>query len=332
MTNDRASPEIIRLDEAGADARALAEAKALILAGEPVAVPTETVYGLAADATNDRAVARIYEAKGRPSFNPLIVHLADAEMARRYVDFPPLAEKLAAAFWPGPLTLVLPRKKESRVSLLASAGLETLGVRAPRHPFTRNLIRECDRPLAAPSANLSGAISPTSAEHVREGLGGRIRLIIDGGPCDVGVESTIVKIDGASAFLLRPGGVARADIERIIGRPLEDPASPAIEAPGMLQSHYAPMARLRLNVRAPAADEAYLGFGETRGAGARYVLNLSESGDLVEAAANLFAHLRLLDAVCTETKLAGIAAAPIPSGGLGEAINDRLKRAAAPRG
>ena len=310
--------------------RAVGRASELILAGDPVAVPTETVYGLAADATNDRAVAKVYEAKGRPSFNPLIIHVADVAMARRYVDFPPLAEKLAAAFWPGPLTLVLPRREGCGVSHLVSAGLDTLGVRAPRHPMTQLLIREIDRPLAAPSANRSGSVSPTTADHVCESLGDRVRLILDGGPSRVGVESTIVKIDGDHAILLRPGGVSRADIERAIGKPFDAADKVNIEAPGMMESHYAPRAALRLGATAPQADEAFLGFGKVAAAGAA-ALNLSDSGDLVEAAAHLFAHLRALDAICIERGLKGIAAAPVPNEGLGEAINDRLSRAAAPR-
>ncbi len=305
----------------------LERAAALISAGRLVAMPTETVYGLAADATNDRAVARIFEAKGRPAFNPLIVHVADIAMARRLATFSSLAERLAAAFWPGPLTLVLPRRAECGLSLLVSAGLDTIALRAPGHNVAQALIAAADRPLAAPSANPSGTISPTTAAHVREGLGARVDMILDAGPCAVGVESTIVKVDGDRAIMLRPGGLAREEIEGVLGKPLE--AAPStIEAPGMLSSHYAPRARLRLNVARPDADEAFLAFGaacpthET-------MLNLSPAGDLVEAAANLFAHLRALDALCAAKKLAGIAAAPVPVSELGEAINDRLSRAAA---
>lgn len=330
MKNDSAPPEIIRPVAPAAVLRAIRRARDMILAGEPVAIPTETVYGLAADATNDRAVARIFEAKGRPSFNPLIVHVTDIEMARRYVDFPSLAEKLAAAFWPGPLTLVLPRRKDCGISLLASAGLDTLAVRAPKGVFAQGLIKESGKPLAAPSANRSGSISPTRAEHVRDSLGDRVRLILDGGPCGVGIESTIVKIDSDRALLLRPGGIARADIERLIGKPLEAPATSAIEAPGMMQNHYAPLAPLRLGATEQRPGEAFLGFGKNAGRNDA-VLNLSECGDLVEAAANLFSHLRALDELCAEKGLRGIAAAPVPDEGLGEAINDRLARAAAPR-
>lgn len=308
------------------DPQMIDRAAEIIRSGGIVALPTETVYGLAADATSGGAVARIYEAKGRPSFNPLIAHVADVEMAKRYVTFSPLAERLAAAFWPGPLTLVLPRRPDSAVSHLVTAGLDTIALRAPAHPIAQALIAAAGRPLAAPSANLSGTVSPTRAAHVREGLGGRVDLILDGGPCAVGVESTIVKIADDKAVLLRPGGVAREDLEAVIGKPLEAPST-AIEAPGMLASHYAPRARLRLNAARPEADEAFLAFGAACPARDN-MLNLSPSGDVVEAAANLFAHLRALDALCTEKNLAGIAAAPVPATGLGEAVNDRLARAA----
>ncbi len=303
------------------------KAAEIVLAGGLVAMPTETVYGLAADAANDSAVARIYEAKGRPSFNPLIVHVADVEMAKRQGAFSPLAERLAAAFWPGPLTLVLPRQPGCGVSHLVTAGLDTIALRSPAHPIARALIAAADRALAAPSANLSGTVSPTRADHVRDSLGGRVDLILDGGACIVGIESAIVKIDGDRAFLLRPGGVSREDIERATGSLLEAPTA-AIEAPGMMASHYAPRAGLRLNAARPDADEAFLAFGPSCPARDN-ALNLSPSGDVVEAAANFFAHLRTLDALCAEKKLAGIAAAPVPMTGLGEAINDRLRRAAA---
>jgi L-threonylcarbamoyladenylate synthase len=304
-------------------------AAALILAGDLVAVPTETVYGLAADATNDRAVARIFEAKGRPSFNPLIVHVADIAMARHYVEMAPLAETLARAFWPGPLTLVLPRKAGSAISMLASAGLDTLAVRAPDSKIAQTLIQKCGRPLAAPSANRSGSISPTTAEHVRESLGDRAALILDGGPSRVGVESTIVKVDSDALVLLRPGGIAREEIELVAERKLDLPRSSAVEAPGMMASHYAPRAALRLNATAPREGEAFLAFGPDDHF--PNMLNLSRTGDIVEAAANLFAHLRSLDALCMRENLVCIAAAPVPAMGLGEAINDRLARAAAPR-
>lgn len=302
----------------------------LLREGGLVAIPTETVYGLAADATNDKAVARIFEAKGRPQFNPLIVHVSGLEMARRFVEFPPLAERLAAEFWPGPLTLVLKRRADCAVSLLASAGLDTLGVRAPNHAIAQAVIKTADIPLAAPSANPSGAISPTRAEHVREGLGENVDMILDGGPCQVGVESTIVGIDGERAVLLRPGGVTKREIESVIGRALERPGEAKVEAPGMLASHYAPAARLRLNAEAPAPDEVFLAFGEAP-EDHPYIFNLSPRRSLREAAANLFAHLRAADRMCRTARLKGIAAAPIPVEGLGEAINDRLRRAAAPR-
>lgn len=306
------------------------EAAATIERGGLVAMPTETVYGLAADATNDKAVARIYEAKSRPQFNPLIIHVADADMARQYVDFPPLAKNLSDAFWPGPLTLVLPRRPDSNLSLLVSAGLDTVAVRAPNHPLAQSLIRFVDRPLAAPSANLSGSISPTQADHVRASLGDRVDLILDGGRCPVGLESTIVKIDGERAVLLRHGGVAREDIEHVIGARLEmQSGGDRPEAPGMLASHYAPNTKLRMNVDKPAPDEAFLAFGASPAH--PHMLNLSQSGNLTEAAANLFAYLRALDIICAEHGLKGIAAAPVPPEGLGEAINDRLARAAAPR-
>jgi len=304
----------------------------IIRKGGLVAIPTETVYGLAADATNDLAVARIFEVKGRPAFNPLIVHVADIEMARRYVETPPLADRLAAEFWPGPLTLVLMRREVCEISLLASAGLDTLAVRAPDHAVAQAVIKTAGRPLAAPSANPSGRVSPTRAEHVRESLGDKVDMILDGGPCSIGVESTIVKIDGERAILLRPGGVAAERVERVTGRPLARPGkSASVEAPGMIAGHYAPAASLRVNAAAPAPDEAFLAFGSAP-AGHPYTLNLSASGDLREAAANLFAHLRAADALCARHGLKGIAAAPVSHEGLGEAINDRLQRAAAPRG
>ena len=305
------------------------KAKDVILSGGLAAMPTETVYGLAADATNDEAVARIFEAKGRPQFNPLIIHVSGAEMAARYVLFSPLAEKLSAAFWPGPLTLVLPRRTDSNLSLLVSAGLNTVGVRMPDHPVAQGLINAVDRPLAAPSANRSGTISPTSADHVRLSLGERVDMIIEGGQCAVGVESAIVKIDGGEAILLRPGGVARADIERVIEKPLANADGRRIEAPGMMTSHYAPNVKMRLNATSQKDGEAFLGFGEI--SGGERALNLSPSGDLREAAANLFKHLHALDRMAAAHGLKTIACAPVPLEGLGEAINDRLKRAASPR-
>ncbi len=304
-------------------------AAGIIAAGGLVAMPTETVYGLAADSTNDAAVARIFDAKGRPQFNPLIVHVSGPEMARRHVTFSPMAEKLAAAFWPGPLTLVAPRRADCGLSLLVSAGLDTAAVRMPDHPFAQGLIKAAGRPLAAPSANRSGTISPTTADHVRASLGEKVDFILDGGPCAIGVESTILRVDGDRATLLRPGGVARKDIERVIGKPLEKPGGARIEAPGMMASHYAPNAAMRLDAGAQRDSEAFLGFGEIEGRD--HGLNLSRAGDLREAAANLFRHLHALDRMAAANRLKTIACAPVPHEGLGEAINDRLQRAAAPR-
>jgi L-threonylcarbamoyladenylate synthase len=315
------------------DARAIAEAARTLAAGGLVAFPTETVYGLGADATNATAVARLYAAKGRPSFNPLIVHVTDMHAAQRLARFDAAATRLAAAFWPGPLTLVLPKTDGCPVAELATAGLDTIAVRVPDHPLARALIAAAGRPLVAPSANRSGHVSPTSAAHVAADLGGSIDLIIDGGPTRVGVESTIVACLADQPVLLRPGGAARAAIEQILSRPVGD-ATPAPSdtplAPGMLASHYAPATRLRLDADAVAPNEALLAFGPDLPPGAAHavaVLNLSSAGDLVEAAANLFAHLRVLD----QAGARAIAAMPVPREGLGEAINDRLARAAAPR-
>ncbi|NWG71726.1 MAG: threonylcarbamoyl-AMP synthase [Parvularculaceae bacterium] len=312
------------------DWKDIGEAAEVIRRGGLVAIPTETVYGLAADATSDTAVARIFEVKRRPQFNPLIVHILDATAAAVHAEIPPLAQRLMDAFWPGPLTLVLLRRKESPLSLLATAGLDTVAMRAPDHPLARALLGACRRPLAAPSANRSGAVSPTRAEHVRESLGTSVDLILDGGPCPVGLESTIVKITGDEILLLRPGGVPASRIESVAGRILRRADSGAVEAPGMLVSHYAPRARLRLDARAPAPQEAFLAFGPAP-PNHPYTFNLSETGSLREAAANLFAQLRAADALVATAGLSGIAAAPVPAEGLGEAINDRLQRAAAPR-
>jgi L-threonylcarbamoyladenylate synthase len=303
------------------DSAALAEAAALIRAGEPVAVPTETVYGLAADATNETAVARIYAAKGRPSFNPLIVHVADLDMARRLVAFPPEAEALARAFWPGPLTMVLPRLPDCPVAALASAGLPTLAVRLPSHPAMRALIEAAGVPLAAPSANRSGAISPTRAAHVMASLGGHIPFILDAGPTSDGLESSIVRPDGASITLLRPGPVTSEAIEAATGLPVLQPGeAEGITAPGQLESHYAPSKPLLLDCAEPIEGRFHIGFG--LGPCQR---NLSVAGDLVEAAAGLFAALHEADA----SAFGGITVAQIPERGIGIAINDRLRRAAA---
>jgi L-threonylcarbamoyladenylate synthase len=309
----------------GAAARCLAE-------GGLVAFPTETVYGLGADATNGTAIAHLYAAKGRPRFNPLIAHVADLAGAKRLARFGTAAEKLVEAFWPGPLTLVLPKTPDCPVADLATAGLDTIAVRLPAHPLAREIVRALGRAVVAPSANRSGHVSPTTAAHVLSDLAARIDLVLDGGPATVGVESTIVACLDGAPVLLRPGGLAREAIEAVLGAPLaapDDAGEKSPMAPGMLKSHYAPRARLRLNAREVGADEALLAFGPPPpGAGqARTVLNLSAGADLAEAAANLFSHLRTLDA----TGATLIAVAPIPRKGLGEAINDRLRRAAAPR-
>ncbi|MEM1431151.1 MAG: L-threonylcarbamoyladenylate synthase, partial [Pseudomonadota bacterium] len=319
--------ERLAADEAG-----IARAAALLRAGALVAFPTETVYGLGADARSGPAVAGIFEAKGRPQFNPLIVHVPDLAAAERIGVFGPEARALADAFWPGPVTLVVPLRPEAGLSALVTAGLGTVGLRVPQGQVAQDLLRAFRGAVAAPSANPSGRVSPTMAEHVREGLDGRIAAIVDGGPCAVGLESTIVGVAPAPV-LLRPGGVAEGRIARVLGAPLaHDPGDgPGVTAPGQLASHYAPAKPLRLNAAAPAPDEAWLGFGPSLslspspgdGHGG---LNLSETGDLREAAANLFAHLRTLD----RRPARAIAVAPVPDVGLGVAINDRLRRAAAP--
>ncbi|MBN9060821.1 MAG: threonylcarbamoyl-AMP synthase [Rhizobiales bacterium 65-9] len=315
----------LRDDEAGIE-----EAAAILRAGGTVAFPTETVYGLGADATNGEAVARIYAAKGRPRFNPLIAHLPDAEAAFAQGRFDEAAQKLAAAFWPGPLTLVVPLSEKAPISDLARAGLPSIGLRVPHHPAAEALLRTVARPVVAPSANRSGHVSPTTADHVLADLDGRIDAVLDGGSTRVGVESTIVAcLDGAPR-LLRAGGVPREALEAALGRPLAE-AGEAVIAPGMLASHYAPAARLRLDADAIEPGEAALLLGAHAPAGldrARVAINLSPRGDLGEAAARLFAALRDLDAAGVDT----VAVAPIPRHGLGEAIRDRLLRAAAPRG
>ena len=307
----------------------LEKAARLILAGNPVAVPTETVYGLAADATNGDAVARIYEVKGRPRFNPLIVHVDGLEMAETIGEFDKLSRRLAERFWPGPLTLVLPLKPGAGIHPLVRAGLDTVAMRMPGG-FMARLIGRVGRPLAAPSANSSGRVSGTSAGVVNADLGARIALVIDGGPTPIGLESTIVKVEGKRLRLLRPGGLAAEDIEAAAGLKLERAAAVGVEAPGMLSSHYAPAAKVRLNAVEVAEGEALLAFGAHRAKGAdsaTAVRNLSPKGSLREAAANLFSMLQELDA----TGARMIAVEPVPSEGLGEAINDRLRRAAAPR-
>jgi L-threonylcarbamoyladenylate synthase len=305
---------------APADERGIAEAARILRDGGLVAFPTETVYGLGADATHGEAVAAIFAAKGRPLFNPLIVHVSGIEEARRHVDFSPRAQALAEKFWPGALTLVLPRKKDSPLSLLVSAGLDTVAIRAPSHPAALALLKAAGRPVAGPSANRSGQVSATTAAHVAEGLNGKLDFILDAGSATLGIESTVIGFDGDRPLLLRPGAIPRSEIEDMIG-PLGAPGS-LIRAPGQLASHYAPRAALRLNAGAIESGEVLLGFGDVTGA----TLNLSPRGDLKEAAANLFAMLRELDKTASH-----IAVSPIPATGIGEAINDRLSRAAAPR-
>jgi L-threonylcarbamoyladenylate synthase len=305
----------------------VAEAARILRAGGLVAFPTETVYGLGADATNGEAVARIFEAKGRPRFNPLIVHVPSLVEARRLAVFNAEVELLARAFWPGPLTLVMQRHEYAGLSDLVSAGLPTVAVRCPAHPVAQEVIRAAGVPVAAPSANRSGQVSATTAAHVAADFGDRLDMILDDGPATAGIESTIVGLHGPVPMLLRAGAVAREEIEALLGRPLATPhAGGPAQAPGMLTSHYAPRAALRLNAVEPLAGDAYLAFG-TMPDCVVASLNLSPARNLREAAANLFAYLRALDATGAPT----IAVAPIPEEGLGEAINDRLRRAAAPR-
>ncbi|MFC7472715.1 L-threonylcarbamoyladenylate synthase [Dankookia sp. GCM10030260] len=315
----------------------VARAAGLLRQGELVGFPTETVYGLGGNATDGRAVAGIFAAKGRPQFNPLICHYPDAEAAFGDVRADDRARRLADRFWPGPLTLVLPRRAACQVDLLAGAGLDTLAVRVPANPIALDLLRRVGRPVAAPSANRSGAVSPTTAAHVLEGLSGRIAAVLDGGPCPVGVESTVLDLTGAGAVLLRPGGVPAEAIEALlgkVGRALPIAAAAATESlrsPGMMLSHYAPGLPVRLGADSVGRDEALLAFGPAL-PGAAVTWNLSEAADPTEAAARLFAGLRWLDAEGTARGCRRIAVMPVPEGGLGAAINDRLARAAAPRG
>lgn len=299
---------------------AIAEAAALIRRGELVAFPTETVYGLGADATSDTAVAAVFAVKDRPRFNPLIVHVSDLDAAEALATFDDRARFLAGKFWPGPLTLVLPRRADSGLSLLVSAGLDTVAIRVPAHSLAQALLTAANRPIAAPSANFSGAVSPTTAAHVAEALGDRIAMVLDGGPCRVGIESTVVDLTGNSPVLLRPGGLAMESIERFLG-PLTPAGGGAPRSPGMLSRHYAPRLPLRLCAYTAHPGEAMLAFGP----GAEDAdLNLSRDGDVQEAAANLFATLRTLD----RQEFSAIAVMPVPERGLGRAINDRLRRAA----
>ena len=316
-------PQILHIDDALVD-----KAVTHWRAGQLVAMPTETVYGLGADATNGEAVARIYSVKSRPQFNPLIIHVADARAANRYVEWTDEADALADAFWPGPLTLVLKRRMRSRISELVSAGGDTLAIRMPSNPVALQLLQAFDGAIAAPSANRSGRVSPTTAQHVRDELGDAISLIIDGGPCDVGVESTVLDLSGAVPVLLRPGSVTREMLKPIMPN-LQSTASKSsvAKSPGLLESHYAPSIPVRLNAVDVNAGEALLAFGADVPSGAAKLLNLSQTGNLLEAAANLFAHLRALD----DPRFSAIAVMPSPANGVGEAINDRLKRAASPR-
>lgn len=308
----------------------------LLAEGGLVAFPTETVYGLGGDATSERAVARIFEAKGRPRFNPLIVHLAPSRAPEEIAIMDKRARRLAAAFWPGALTLVLPRAPGCPVALLASAGLDTVALRVPAHPIAQALLEAVRLPIAAPSANPSGQLSPTEARHVAEGLGAKVDMILDGGKCPGGLESTVIDLTVAEARILRPGLVTQQEIESALGGPVaiaaaafsaEGAGDDEVKSPGMLASHYAPKKPLRLNAARAEAGEAFLAFGPNPPPSILASLNLSPKGDLVEAAANLFAYLHRLDASQART----IAVMPIPDTGIGAAINDRLKRAAAPR-
>lgn len=315
-----------------ADADGIREAAQLLLEGSLVAFPTETVYGLGADATNPEAVAKLYDAKQRPSFNPLIAHIANLDAALKLARFDDMALRLAEKLWPGPLTLVLPAQPDCAVCDLARAGLATVALRVPMHPVAHPLLEAVGRPIVAPSANRSGHVSPTTADHVTSDLRGKIDAVLDGGPTPLGLESTIVDCTGEYPSLLRPGAIPRTALQAIIAAQLPD--APVDEhkptAPGQLASHYATRAQLRLDVTEVQPGEALLAFGAPQPRGAEraaFTLDLSPKGDLVEAAANLFAHLRALDA----TDAHSIAVAPIPAHGLGEAIRDRLMRAAAPR-
>lgn len=323
------SPTLLNLDAAQPDKTFIARAAEVLRAGKLVAFPTETVYGLGGDATNEQAVAAIFAAKGRPTFNPLIIHMADFSGLSAYVDISPLAENLAAHFMPGALTLILPRKKDAALSWLVSAGMDTLAVRIPSHAVARALLREVGRPIAAPSANRSGSVSATTPLHVLESLGDKVDLILGAGRSPIGIESTILDITAPVPVILRQGGVTQSEIEAVIGKVnVFTGHSDAPTSPGQLQSHYAPNARVRLNATHAEVDEALLAFGPEMGIkGGKMRLNLSERGDLHEAAANLFAMLRELD----KPEIKTIAVMQIPETGLGLAMNDRLRRAAAPR-
>lgn len=299
-------------------------------AGEVAVIPTETVYGLGADATNGQAVAKIYTIKSRPQFNPLIVHVADVATAKKYVEWNEAAETLAQKFWPGPLTLVLKRRADCPISELVSAGGDTLAIRVPAHPVALQLLKAFGGGIAAPSANRSGRVSPTTAQHVRDELGDAVAYIVDGGPCEVGLESTVLDLSGDMPVILRPGAITRAMLGEALNHKAPEIAktdlnhdTSSIKSPGMLASHYAPSIPVRLNATHVAEGEALLAFGPAQLAGGITTLNLSAKGDLIEAAANLFSHLRVLD----KTHHRAIAVMPIPNEGIGEAINDRLSRA-----
>ncbi len=309
------------------DAAGLLRAAQLLAQGQLVSFPTETVYGLGGDARSNQAVAAIYAAKGRPAFNPLIAHVADLAAAERIAVFDDVARDLAARFWPGPLTLVLPVRADAGVSDLVTAGLDTIAIRVPAHPLAQGLLRAFGGPVAAPSANPSGKVSPTTTCHVIQGLSGKIAAIVDGGACRVGVESTIISLHPPT--LLRPGGLETEALEAALGLTLPSGGNAVTpNAPGQLTSHYAPGAPMRLAADTRAPDEVWIGFGpDCTGAD----LNLSPSGDTTQAAAHLFSALRAADRIATETGAARIAVAPVPDSGLGRAINDRLRRAAAPR-
>jgi L-threonylcarbamoyladenylate synthase len=331
MMNSPDTPMGLATRMTDSDAGSIADAARCLQTGGLVAFPTETVYGLGADAANAAAIARLYQAKGRPAFNPLIAHVGDLDAAHKIARFDARALALAEAFWPGPLTLVLPKAQNCPVADLATAGLDTVAIRVPAHPVARALLQAFGGAVVAPSANISGHVSPTTAAHVRSDLAGRIDMIVDGGPVQVGVESTIVGCFDPP-MLLRPGGLPREAIERVLGQPLLQPppdagSASAPLAPGMLASHYAPRTPVRLNARDVTPGEALLAFGPVAPGheSAAAVMNLSESGDLAEAAANLFGYLRALDA----RGATRIAVMPVPLHGLGEAINDRLRRAAA---
>ena len=313
-----------------ADDKAITDAARLITDSRLVAFPTETVYGLGADATNDQACAAIFSAKGRPQFNPLIVHVTDADAADEHVAFSTAAKHLAKRFWPGPLTLVLPRRPKCRLSLLVSAGLDTAAVRSPAHPVARALLVAARTPIAAPSANRSGSVSPTTAKHVATSLGNSVDMILDGGACPVGIESTVLDLSEARPTLLRPGAITHADLEKALGQSVVRShiiasGQTGLVSPGLLARHYAPSRPLHLQATAPQPGEAFLAFGPGVQTGPN-TLNLSPRGDLAEAAANLFRMLRALD----RAPYNAIAVMAIPETGLGEAINDRLKRAATP--